>query len=56
MSVIGLDVGTSRVKAVRFDASWQAADTQAEATAVIRAATGAASRTWTKSGPASSGC
>lgn len=36
MSVIGLDVGTSRVKAVRFDASWQAADSEAEATAVIR--------------------
>jgi erythritol kinase (D-erythritol 1-phosphate-forming) len=34
MSVIGLDLGTSRVKAVRFDAAWRAADIEAEATAV----------------------
>jgi erythritol kinase len=34
MSTIGLDLGTSRVKAVRFDASWHAADTQASPTAV----------------------
>jgi erythritol kinase len=36
MSVIGLDVGTSRVKAVRFDASWLAVDSEAETTSVIR--------------------
>lgn len=40
MSVIGLDLGTSRVKAVRFDAAWRAADMQAESTAVSRPAPG----------------
>lgn len=34
MSVIGLDVGTSRVKAVRFDEDWVAQDTEGEDTAV----------------------
>lgn len=40
MSVIGLDLGTSRVKAVRFDGDWQAADSQVETTLVQRAADG----------------
>ncbi|WP_375490800.1 FGGY family carbohydrate kinase [uncultured Jatrophihabitans sp.] len=35
MSVIGLDVGTSRVKAVRFDADWASADGEGEATKVV---------------------
>lgn len=34
MSVIGLDVGTSRIKAVRFDETWSAVDTAAAATVV----------------------
>jgi len=40
LSAIGLDVGTSRVKAVRFDDSWSAVDTEAEATSVLRTAEG----------------
>lgn len=36
MSVIGLDVGTSRVKAVRFDAAWRAVDSEGETTVVRR--------------------
>ncbi|WP_375481697.1 FGGY family carbohydrate kinase [uncultured Jatrophihabitans sp.] len=36
MSVIGLDVGTSRVKAVRFDEQWRAADVEAEDSVVRR--------------------
>ncbi len=36
MSTIGLDVGTSRVKAVRFDSSWHAADSESETTSVVR--------------------
>ena len=36
MSAIGLDLGTSRVKAVRFDATWHAVDQEAEATLVER--------------------
>lgn len=36
MSVVGLDVGTSRVKAVRFDDDWRAVDVAAEPTKVIR--------------------
>ncbi len=34
MSVIGLDVGTSVVKAVRFDSDWQAVDSASEPTVV----------------------
>ena len=34
MSTIGLDLGTSRVKAVRFDDAWRAVDSEAETTAV----------------------
>ena len=40
MSVVGVDVGTSQVKAVRFDASWAEVDTEAEATVVISASGG----------------
>ena len=40
MSVIGLDLGTSRVKAVRFDDRWQAVDTEGEDTIVSRPARG----------------
>ena len=40
MSTVGLDLGTSRVKAVRFDADWQAVDTEAETTALQRKADG----------------
>lgn len=40
MSVIGLDIGTSRVKAVRFDAAWQPVDAQAEDTVVLRGSDG----------------
>ena len=36
MSTIGLDLGTSRVKAVRFDDAWQPADSEDEATVVQR--------------------
>lgn len=36
LSTIGLDLGTSRVKAVRFDGQWRAADTEAETTAIQR--------------------
>lgn len=36
MSVIGLDVGTSRVKAVRFDEQWRAVDAEGETTLVVR--------------------
>ena len=36
MNIIGLDLGTSRVKAVRFDASWRAVDTEGEQTVVNR--------------------
>lgn len=35
MSVIGVDAGTSRVKAVRFDATWRAVDAQVEPTDVL---------------------
>jgi erythritol kinase len=34
MSVVGIDVGTSRVKAVRFDENWVACDTEGEDTTV----------------------
>lgn len=40
MSVIGVDVGTSRIKAVRFDEAWHEADVEAEATVVDRPAPG----------------
>ena len=40
MSTIGLDVGTSRVKAVRFDADWQAADAESESSVISRGADG----------------
>lgn len=40
MSVIGLDLGTSRVKAVRFDSTWRAVDTEAETTIVQRSPAG----------------
>lgn len=40
MSTIGLDLGTSRVKAVRFDPAWQAADSEAETTALQRTSSG----------------
>lgn len=40
MSVIGLDLGTSRVKAVRFDDQWQAADAEGEDTTVTRSGGG----------------
>lgn len=40
MSVIGLDVGTSRVKAVRFDRSWRAVVTADETTAVAHPRSG----------------
>lgn len=40
MSTIGLDVGTSQVKAVRFDKTWQAQDSEAEGTALLRNADG----------------
>ncbi len=36
MNVIGLDLGTSRVKAVRFDETWKAVATADEVTAVTR--------------------
>ena len=36
MSVIGLDLGTSRVKAVLFDDDWQVVDSRAERTEVLR--------------------
>lgn len=35
MSVIGLDVGTSRIKAVRFDDTWTAVDSEAEPATVL---------------------
>ncbi len=40
MSIIGLDLGTSRVKAVRFDDEWRAADTEGEDTTVSRSGHG----------------
>lgn len=40
MSTIGLDLGTSRVKAVRFDDDWQAVDSEAETTELLRTAGG----------------
>lgn len=40
MSVIGLDVGTSRVKAVCFDDAWRAVDAESEATEVLRSGGG----------------
>jgi len=40
VSTIGLDIGTSRVKAVRFDDQWQAVDSEAEDTVVLRTAAG----------------
>lgn len=40
MSVIALDVGTSRVKAVRFDDAWQAVDTASENTVVHKTRAG----------------
>lgn len=40
VSTIGLDLGTSRVKAVRFDDQWRAVDTEAEVTALQRSADG----------------
>jgi xylulokinase/erythritol kinase len=40
MSVLGLDAGTSRVKAVRFDNTWHEADTAAETTPVHRGSDG----------------
>ena len=36
MSAIGLDLGTSMVKAVVFDDHWQAVDSEAESTALLR--------------------
>jgi erythritol kinase (D-erythritol 1-phosphate-forming) len=36
MSIIGLDVGTSQVKAVRFDEAWQVASIATERTSVLR--------------------
>jgi erythritol kinase (D-erythritol 1-phosphate-forming) len=36
MSVVGLDVGTSQVKAVRFDADWTAADSATGPATVLR--------------------
>jgi xylulokinase/erythritol kinase len=36
VSVIGLDLGTSRVKAVRFDDDWQVTDSRSESTTVLR--------------------
>ena len=40
MSTIGLDLGTSQVKAVRFDNHWQAVDTEAETTALQQTSDG----------------
>ena len=40
MSTIGLDLGTSKVKAVRFDSDWQAADSEAQTTQLLRTADG----------------
>jgi erythritol kinase len=40
MSVIGLDLGTSRVKAVRFNGDWKAADIEADSTTIHRGASG----------------
>ncbi|MDQ2851055.1 MAG: carbohydrate kinase [Actinomycetota bacterium] len=40
MSVIGVDLGTSRVKAVRYDADWNEADSCAEDSVVNRPAPG----------------
>ena len=40
MSVIGLDVGTSRVKAVRFDEQWQAVDVESADSVVQRSVDG----------------
>lgn len=40
MSVIGLDIGTSRVKAVRFDGSWHATSMADETTAVAHPRSG----------------
>ncbi len=37
MSIVGLDVGTSRVKAVRFDAAWSEVDSESEDTVVLSA-------------------
>jgi len=40
MSTISLDLGTSRVKAIRFDANWRSVDIAAEATVVHRSSDG----------------
>lgn len=40
MSVVGIDAGTSRVKAVRFDAHWREVDVAVESTATSRDAAG----------------
>ena len=40
MSVVGLDIGTSRVKAVRFDERWAPVDVATRASAVTRSADG----------------
>jgi len=47
MSVIGLDLGTSRVKAVRFDDDWQVADSRVERTEVLHPHPG-----WSEQDPA----
>jgi len=40
MNSIGLDLGTSRVKAVRFDERWRAVDSEGEDTSLLRTAAG----------------
>ena len=40
MSVVGLDVGTSRVKAVRFDNQWRAVDVESDDSVVQRSVDG----------------
>lgn len=54
MNSIGLDAGTSRVKAVRFDDRWNAVDAQSEQTRVERTADGGREQSmeevWTAAG------
>jgi len=47
VSVIGLDLGTSRVKAVRFDKDWRVVDSRTESTTVLRRHPG-----WSEQDPA----
>ena len=56
MSLIGLDAGTSQVKAVRFDARWRAVDAESEETMVSGSGDGAREQDMDDVGPRLHAC